>query len=124
MSTIGDLMGLGMPAALAARLGNTPATLAAAASTSQTGAALLTNHVTLITAVSAGANSTVFATAASLGTPWYITNSTASGASALVYCPVSGTMNQTSNGSTTLATGKTAIFIQNAQSSWVSVLTA
>jgi hypothetical protein len=123
MSTIGDLMGLGMPAALAARLGNTPATLTAAASTSQTGAAVLTNHVTLISAAT-GLNSVIFATAAALGTPWYITNSTASAASALVYCPVSGTMNQTSNGSTTLATGKTAIFIQNAQSSWVSVLTA
>lgn len=123
MPTVGDLMGLGTPAAVAGELGNTPATLACAASSSQTGAAIITQHVTLLTAVT-GANSAIFATASSLGTPWYVSCSTASAVSAVVYCPVSGTMNQTANGSVTIATSKTAVFISNGQSTWVSILTA
>ena len=123
MSTVGDLMGLGMPGPLASRLGNTPTTLTAAASTSQTGAALITQHVTLVTAAT-GANSVIFATAASLGAVNWVTNSTGSAVALLVYCPVSSTMNQTSNGNLSIATGKTAVFVQNAQSAWVSILTA
>ena len=123
MSIVPDLMGLGLPAALAERLGNSVATAAAAASSSQTGATVITQHVMLFTAAT-GANSAIFATAASIGTPHWITNSTASAVALLVYCPVSGSMNQTANGNLSIATGKTAVFVQNGQSTWVSILTA
>lgn len=122
MSIISDLMGLGMPAPLAARLGNTPATLTSTGTTQAT-AATITTHLTIVSGASdAGA---IFATGASIGTPFYVTVATGSTyATAKIYCPVSGTMNSGANGSVSLATGKTALFIQTAQSVWFSILTA
>jgi len=120
MSTVQDLMGLGMPAPLAARLGNTPDVKTLAANSDQASAYVVQQHVTVISVATTTANSIKFATGASLGAPFYVVNNLAATVTGVVYCPVSGTMNGTANGSVSLTTGKTAIFQQTAQSVWVS----
>ena len=119
MSTVADLMGLGMPAALAARLGNTPTSITAAG-TSQSTATLITQHVAMVNAQSSQTGA-VFSSNASLGAPFFVVSPVGvSAATAVIYCPVSGTMNGSTNGSVLLTTGKTAIFTQTAALAWVS----
>ena len=125
MPTVSDLMGIGMPAAQAGRLGNTPTTLTCTGTTQATAATIPNGVHFFICAATAAANGALFATSAALGTPhWFSNPPGASYATATIYCPVSGTMNSTSNGSLVLATGKNAVLIQTAQSAWVSILTA
>ena len=119
MSTVADLMGLGMPAALAARLGNTP-TAVTGAGTSQATATAISQHVSMVNAQSSQTGA-IFASAASLGAPFYVVSPVGvSAATAVIYCPVSGTMNGTTNGSVVLTTGKSAIFVQTGALAWVS----
>jgi len=119
MSTVADLMGLGMPAALASRLGNTPAALTGTG-TSQATAALISQHVTMLNAQTSQTGA-VFSSNASLGAPIYVVSPVGvSAVTGVLYCPVSGTMNGTTNGSVLLTTGKTAIFVQTAALAWVS----
>lgn len=91
MATILDLMGLGMPPALAANLGNTPATVAGVG-TAQSGAGVINkeNSVTLLT-TSGGATAFILPNLLSLGRPFYIWNTSAT--TALVYPPVGGNIN-------------------------------
>ena len=121
MPLVSDLMGLGMPAALATRLGNTPQTIAGAGATGGAATAIpVGQHITLFTAASTTANGIIFATNAAVGTPQYVAVLSSSPTTGTIYCPVSGSMNGTSNGSVVLTTGKTAIFIQTSQSVWIS----
>lgn len=119
MPTSQDLMGFGTPSQLAAMTGNDPVALTAAGSTQAT-ATTITSHLVEMTAT--GADGLIMPSAAKIGTPYYIFNSSAS--TGLVYCPVGHTMNTTSNGSVSVATHKAVIIIQYKRLFWSSNLTA
>ena len=108
MSTIADLMGLGMPGPLAARLGNTPTALTTTG-TSSTTAALIQNAVTQLT-TAASQTGAILPAAASLGRPFYVTNLTATGA--VVYPPAGCTFNTSASTSYSMAQYNTATFIR------------
>lgn len=121
MSTVQDLMGLGMPGGLANRIGNTPATVAGVG-TAQTGAAAIQTSLTNAT-TAGGATAFVLPSAASLGRPFFFFNS--SSTTALVFPPTSGTIQGGSaNASFSVAQNKTAIFIRLTSTAWCAVLSA
>lgn len=119
MARPSDLMGVGLPPTLAAMLGNEPLAQTAAGSTQATATAIRSH---LITMTATGADGLILPSAASVGTPYFVFNS--SGSTGLVYCPVGQTMNTTSNGSLSIATHKMAMFIQVSKGVWASILTA
>ena len=90
MSTTADLIGLGMPPALAARLGNTPASIAGIGTT-QTGAAVLSAPVCLITPAST-ATAFILTSAFSSGRPIWVWNQSAS-VTASIFPPSGGAIN-------------------------------
>lgn len=108
MSTTADLMGLGLPPALASRLGNTPATWAGAGTT-QTGATVTNSSLSLL--VPASSNTAfILPLAASTGRPFYLWNTSAT-ITAVVYPPVGGTINgAAANAAVDLAPDTGAIF--------------
>ena len=121
MSTVLDLMGLGMPGPLANRLGNTPTTITCVGTTN-TGAPVVQTGLSLL--VTASSNTAViFNSSASLGRPFWVFNTTAT--TALVYPPVGGNFN---NGSTdasfSLAQNKAAMFMRTNSTVWAVILTA
>jgi hypothetical protein len=121
MSTVADLMGLGMPGPLANRIGNTPLTIAGVG-TAQVGAAAIQTSATFAT-TSGGATAFVLPTAASLGREFWVFNSTAT--TALVFPPTSGTIQGGSaNASFSVAQNKTAVFMRMTSTAWAAVLSA
>ena len=122
MSTVSDLMGLGMPAALANRLGLTPAVITCAGTT-QAAATTIQTHLSIL---STGTSTTgaILPSSASLGGVFVAACTAAT--TAVVYCPVSGTLNGTTNAGLSVAQNKTAIFyrLTGSGDDWVSVLTA
>jgi hypothetical protein len=125
MALVSDLMAFGTPPRTASQIGMVPTAVSAAGTTQATAATLpLGCHLFVLASGSSDAG-VVFASGTGLATINVVINSTgASYATAKIYCPVSGTMNNGSNGSLSLATGKTALFIQTSQSNWFSILTA
>lgn len=119
MPTSTDLMGGGFSFLPAGMLGNDPVTLAAAGS-SQATAALITSHLTEMTAT--GADGVILPSNAKIGTPYWITNSSAS--TGVVYAPVGQYLNTTQNGSLSMSTHTNAVFIQYKLNYWVSILSA
>lgn len=105
MSTIADLMGLGMPGALAGRLGNSETEVTAAGTTSGTATALQTK-VSNITSASSQTG-VILPSSASIGSVWYLSCDHASSASAVVYPPSGATITNAS--SVTLAQDKNMI---------------
>ena len=122
MSTVQDLMGLGFPGPLAARIGNTPATLAGVGTALSGGAAIQTSFTNGTT--SGGATAFVLPSAASLGRPFIFFCSTAT--TALVYPPDSNSTIQggSAGGSFSVAQNKTALFIRISSTAWCAVLSA
>jgi len=122
MPTSTDLMGTGVPPGTASIVGNDPVLLAAAGTT-QGGATTITSHLVEFTAT--GSDGIVLPSAAKIGTPYYIFNS--SGSTGKVYVP-SGhnlvTTSSTANGSLSMTTGQRAIFIQYKLKNWTYVLSA
>lgn len=114
MSTIADLMGLGMPAPLASRLGNTYAALTTTG-TSSTTAASITQALTALTTASSQTGA-ILPSAASIGRPFYVTNLTATGG--VVYPPSGSTFNTSASTSYSMAQYNTAIFIRLTSTSW------
>lgn len=90
MSTTQDLMGLGMPAALASRLGNNPASIAGVG-TVQTGAANIAAPVALITPAS-GNTAFILTSSFSTGRPVWVWNQSTT-LTALIYPPSGGSIN-------------------------------
>ena len=124
MSTIQDLMGLGMPGQLAGRLGNNVTTALAGVGTAQTGAAAITNKVTSGT-TAGGATAFVLPSSASIGSVWYFLNT--SSTAALVFPPpgVSGTINGGSaDASFSVAQNKPTIFVRISSVAWLANLSA
>lgn len=108
MSTIQDLMGLGMPAALANRLGNSYTALTTTG-TSSTTAAAITNKVTVLTTASSQTGA-ILPSAASIGSVFYVTNSTATGG--VVYPPSGCTFITSAGTSYSMAQYNSAIFVR------------
>ena len=108
MSTVQDLMGLGLPGPLASRLGNTPTALTTTG-TSSTTAALIQNHVTQLTTAGSQTGA-ILPSAASLGGPFYVTNLTSTGA--VIYPPAGCSFNTSAGTSYSMAQYNTAMFIR------------
>ena len=90
MSTTSDLMGLGMSPALAARLGNTPASISGVG-TAQTGAGAINGPMTLATPT-VGNTAFVLANTISTGRPVWVWNQSST-ITALVFPPSGGKIN-------------------------------
>lgn len=112
MSTPQDLMGLGLPPALASRLGYQPATVAGVGTT-QTGAALIATALTLAGPTSSN-TAFVLSNALSTGRPVFVWNTSAT-LTALVFPPSGGKINGGStNAAVSLPPGYGAMFqLQN-----------
>ena len=124
MATLQDLMGLGLPPRTASQIGFTPQSVTPAGTTQAAAATIPPGyHLTLFTSVT-GATGLVFSTAASLGIPNIVYCATGSTVTGVVYCPVSGTMNESTNAGLSIIAGKAALFIQTTAGKYVSILTA
>ncbi len=108
MSTVADLMGLGMPGPLASRLGNSITTLTTTG-TSSTTAATISNHVTVLSTAGSQTGA-ILPASMSIGAPFYVTCPTAT--SGVIY-PMSGaTFTTSASTSYTMAQYNSAIFIR------------
>ena len=121
MSTVLDLMGLGLPGPLSARLGNTPVTQAGAG-TANTTATVIQGHLTIGTTASSQ-TAFIFNSGTSLGSPNWFFNSSAT--TALVFPPVGGNFNTGStDASFSVAQNKGAMFMRLSSTAWYVILTA
>jgi hypothetical protein len=91
LSTTADLMGLGMPVALASRLGNTPQSVSGVG-TIQAGAALLSGGSTFLITPTTGNMAFMISASTSTGRPIYLWNQSSS-YTALIYPPNGGAFN-------------------------------
>lgn len=109
MSASNELMGLGMPAALASQLGANAQTAVTAAGSTQTDATALTGE--FVEVATAGASTGVKLPAS--GASFYIVYN--GGANAVkVYPPVGSYMNGTQNAAFSVTNAKTGIFFRSA----------
>lgn len=121
MALQSDLMGVGMPAALATLLGNTPGTLAGAG-TSQTGATQITSSMAQLT-TSSGQTAFVFRSTATITRLFFLYNS--SSTTALIYPQSGGTIvGLSQDAAFSLAQNKCVIFWHWNSTTWVANLTA
>lgn len=115
-----NLIGLGMPPALAGALSGNVTTITCAG-TNQGGATLITSKCSILNAAS-GSTGGVFPSSTQKGTGYFeqymIVNGTISTASAVVYAPSGGFLNGTTNGSATLAAGRAAIAWEVSSGVW------
>jgi hypothetical protein len=116
MSTVQDLMGLGMPAALANRLGNSVTALTTTGTTAGT-AAKITTHVTVLT--TAGSQTGAILPDSSLGQPYYVVNSTSTGG--VVYPSTGTTFITSASTSYSMAQYNGAIFIRVTSTTWAVI---
>lgn len=118
-----DLVGVGIPAEAARRLGQTWTTVAGVG-TAQTGAASLPAQVKAVAATTTGgATAFVLSGSLGLGEPYWFHNTSAT--TALVYPPSGGAIDGGStDASVSVAQNKTRIFNRHSSTAWVSVLTA
>ncbi len=105
MSTTADLMGLGMPAALAARLGFNPTALTATGTSAGTAATIQSKMVKVFGAASQ--TGAIIPDTLSIGGVMYIACDHSSTASAVIYPPTGATI--TNGSSVTLAADKNMI---------------
>ena len=108
MSTIQDLMGLGLPGPLANRLGNSITALTTTG-TDAAHAAAITNHVTVLTTAGSQTGA-ILPTSMSLGAPFYVTNPAAT--TGIVYPPTGCTFTTSASTSYSMAQYNSAIFIR------------
>ena len=120
MSTTADLMGLGMAAALAGRLGFTPATLVTTGTSAGTAAAIQTKLTILTTAGSQ--TGAILPSAASLGASYIVTNPTAT--AGVVYPPTGNTFNTSASTSIAIAQYNTIIFMRTSSTTWCTIVSA
>lgn len=107
MSTDADLMGLGMPAALASRLGNSVVTVAATGTTSGTAAALSGGHTFVISAADSSHTGVILPAGGSIGEAVTLTVTSTQGVT--VYPPTGATFNTSASTTLSLAQFKTAL---------------
>jgi hypothetical protein len=115
------LMGVGMPAQLAARLGMDPSNLTTTGTTQATAAKALTKNVKLVTAGSQ--TGSIIPSTAEVGDVYYFFNSTAT--TGIVYSPTGSTLNgAASTTGQNVAQNKMCIMYQYAQGAWASLVAA
>lgn len=120
MATQTDLMGLGMPGALATVLGNQPTTIAGIGTT-QAGAAALRSMAALTTA--GGATAFVIPAGTSLSRLFFLNNT--SSTTALIFPPSGGNFNTGStDASISLAQNKSMIIWRFSATQFFTLLTA
>lgn len=108
MATVADLMGLGMPAALAAKIGNNVTLNLAGVGTTQVGAATITTGVTSLTPT---AGATAYVLPSSSQSRLYFLSNTSSTQTALIFPNSGGTINTgTANSSVSIPPQTAAIF--------------
>jgi len=120
MSTIQDLMGLGMPGPLAGRLGNSITALTTTG-TDAAHAAAITNHVTVLTTAGSQTGA-ILPSTASLGAPFYVTNPTATGA--VIYPPSGSTFTTSASTSYAMAQYNSAVFIRLTSTTFMVIASA
>jgi hypothetical protein len=115
------LMGLGMPAQLAALVGMDPTNLTTTGTTQGTAAKVLSKNVKLTTAASQ--TGAVIPSGYSVGQVFYFFNSTAT--TGIVYAPVGDTLNgAASTTGQNVAQNKMCIMYQYAKGAWASLVAA
>lgn len=121
MPQVTDLMAAGMSWPLAQGLGNTAVTISAAGATVAAATTIQPNSNIVYVSTTTGAAAVAFSTAWSLGTPVYVAITATAAVSGTVCPPSGGLMNGSTNGTVTMSTGKTAVFIQTTATRWVSI---
>jgi hypothetical protein len=112
-----DMMGLGMPSALANLVGESIPASVAGVGTAQSGAPSLTGTINQVTTAS-GQTAVVLPSTQPLGTAVHVYVSTAT--AALVFPPVGGAINELSaNASTSVAQGRLASFVRVSATKWL-----
>jgi hypothetical protein len=112
-----DMMGLGMPAALANLTGESIPAPVAGATTAQATATPLTGTINQVTTAS-GQTAVLLPSTQPLGTSVHVYVSTAT--AALVFPPVGGAINELSaNASTSVAQGRLASFVRVSATKWL-----
>jgi hypothetical protein len=112
-----DMMGLGMPSALANLVGESIPAAVAGVGTAQSGAPSLTGTINQVTTAS-GQTAVVLPSTQPLGTAVHVYVSTAT--AALVFPPVGGAINELSaNASTSVAQGRLASFVRVSATKWL-----
>jgi len=119
-----DLMGVGMPAEQANRIGASNLTTIAGVGTTQAGAAPIRKDATNVLATTAGGQTAfVLSASAELGVEYFVTNSTAT--AALVFPPSGGAINAAgTDASVSIAQNLARVFIRLSSTRWISFLTA
>ena len=131
MATQEDLMGIGVPAAQASRLGFSPANFTAVAgSTTASGATSIGDtKLALLTVSTTTAVAFLLKSAPPTGSFHYVTNLFASTATASVVPATGNYLNGATNTAVTLTTGQSALFFTNANGTagavnWYSIKSA
>lgn len=121
MALAKDLMGVGIQAEAANRLGFTVASIAAAGSTSADATAIGKNETLVMVTPSGGSQGVKLPSDAELGVPYVIGN--VSSTAALIYPPASGQINgdTASTGTVPLTARGTTICIRADAVNWVAV---
>lgn len=121
-ATSDALMGLGMPAQLAALMGANPSVITAVGTTQTGGAPVVKSRNTeVITA--GGAQAVVLPAGAGVMEPYFIANQ-ANATAALVFVPAGHTLNGSLNGDLSVAQFKGVILWQYKPKFWASLLSA
>jgi len=119
MPTSDDLTGLGMAPGLADALGNQPTGLTCTGTSAAAAAVIKTQN----TALNAQSNQTaaIFRSDAKIGTPFWVTNGTVSGASAVVFVPAGHTLfGSLGTNPVTIAQNRSALFFQLQAKQWMA----
>jgi hypothetical protein len=112
-----DMMGLGMPAALANLTGESIPAPVAGATTAQATATPLTGTINQVTTAS-GQTAVLLPSTQPLGTAVHVYNSTST--AALVFPPVGGNINEgATNASFSVAQARTASFVRVSATKWI-----
>lgn len=119
-----DLMGVGMPAEQAGRLGFNPQAGVTAAGTTAADATTLLKAQNNVAMTATGSDGIKLPSDAELMRPYMVYNS--SGSTGKVYPPTSGTLNggTATSGSISLTTLKTVMFWRQTSTSWNYFITA
>ena len=120
MATVADLMGYGMPAALAQFLGKTPAAVTCAG-TSSTTATTMQSKIAVLTAAS-NQTGVIIPASASLGSVWYLTKPGSTGA--VLYPPAGCTFDTSASTSLNIAQYNSVAVIRTSSTTFMTIVSA
>ena len=120
MATVLDLMGVGMPAALANFLGRSSSAVTCAGTTSGT-ATTLQNKIAVLTAAGS-ATGVILPAGASIGSAWFLTNPSAT--TAVLYPPAGNTFDTSGSTSLNIAQYNSVIAVRTTSTTWMTIVSA